>query len=202
MSAIVTAATLQRFAPRCDFLALGPALAAAAAVNEINTPSRVCAWLGQLFVESEGLTVLEERFNYTVEELHKLWPKHFPTLVAAAAAVGKPQVIAEAVYGRRMGNSKQGDGWLYRGRGLTQLTGLDQYQEVEHWTGLDLVAMPALAAVPKNAATIAGAFWTKRGCNPHADAGDIIEVTRLINGGLTGLAQRQLQTKRAAMIWR
>lgn len=202
MSAAITAATLQRFAPHCDFLVLGPALAAAAIANDITTPARICAWLGQLFVESEGLTVLEERFNYSAAELHRLWPAHFASLAAAEAAVGKPQVIAEAVYGGRMGNDNAGDGWLYRGRGLTQLTGKYMYGEAHHWTGLDLVATPALAAQSKTAAIIAGAFWKARGCNPHADAGHITEVTRLINGGLTDLAQRQVQTKRASMIWR
>jgi putative chitinase len=64
------------------------------------------------------------------------------------------------------------------------------------------VATPALAAQPKTAAIIAGTFWKARGCNPHADAGDIAAVTRLINGGQTDLAQRELQTHRASMIWR
>jgi len=206
MPAVITVPTLQRFAPRCAAAVLAPALASAAAANAISTPARVCAWLGQIYVESQALTVLEEKFNYTAADLLKLWPKHFPTPAAAQAAVGKPEAIAEAAYGGRFGNANPGDGWLYRGRGLIDLTFKDEYQQAGHWLhdrgiDLDLVATPALAADPNTAAAIAGAFWTAKGCNPHADAGDIPAVTRLVTGAQTDLAQRQAATRRAALIW-
>ncbi|CAA2962496.1 Hypothetical predicted protein [Olea europaea subsp. europaea] len=175
---------------------------AAAAANAINTPARIAAWLGQIHAETAGLTRFEENLNYSADGLRATWPKRFPTDAAVQALAHNPQRIAEAVYGGRMGNDNAGDGWLYRGRGMLQLTGKDQYAEAAHWTGLDLVATPALAADPKSAAVIAGAFWRVHGCNALADRGDTTAVTKAINGGVEGLAERQRQTTRAALIWR
>ncbi len=199
---MITAAALQRFAPRCDYLGLAPKLDAAATANAITTPGRVSAWLGQIHAETVGLTRFEENLNYSAEGLVATWPKRFPNIAAAQPFAHAPQKLAERVYGGRMGNDNPGDGWLYRGRGMLQLTGKDQYAEAEHWTALDLVATPALAADPKTAALIAGAFWTARGCNAFADKGDIEGVTRGINGGLIGLVERKTQTARAAAVWR
>ena len=103
---------------------------------EINTPQRVAAFLAQCAHESGGFVFLKENLNYKAPSLRKVFPKYFPTDEMANAYAGKPEMIANKVYGNRMGNGPEesgdgyrycGDGWTYCGRGLIQLTGKDNY---------------------------------------------------------------------------
>ena len=177
---------------------------------EINTPQRIAAFLAQTSHESGGYTMLSENLNYRAATLAACWPNRFaelgpdkkpkkdekgkliPTKVAEAIA-GKPELIANMVYSSRMGNgpAESGEGWEYRGRGLKQLTGKDNYARCGRDLGVDLVGNPDLLLEPKFAARSAGWFWKANSLAAFADAGDIKGMTKKINGGYIGLEQRQ-----------
>lgn len=158
----------------------------------LERPRRLAYFLAQVCHETAGLTILVERLNYsTPERLMAVWPKRFPTAAAARPFVGKPEALAELVYGGRMGNLEPGDGWRYVGRGLLQLTGRANYERVGRAIGRDLVAHPYFAASAEHALAIAVEVWRAAGCMAHADADDLVKVTRAINGGTNGLADRR-----------
>jgi putative chitinase len=118
--------------------------------------------------------------------------KLIPTAVANSIA-GKPELIANLVYSSRMGNgaAESGDGWKYRGRGLKQLTGKDNYARCGTSLGVDFVGSPDLLLEPLYAARSAGWFWKTNALSTFADAGDIKGMTKKINGGYIGLEARQ-----------
>ena len=176
---------------------------------EINTPQRIAAFLAQTSHESGGYTMLSENLNYRAATLAACWPNRFavlgpdkkpikengklvPTAVANSIA-GKPELIANLVYSGRMGNgpAESGEGWLYRGRGLKQLTGKFNYTKCGEALGLDLVNNPDLLLEPLPAARSAGWFWKANNLSAFADAGDIKGMTKKINGGYIGLEARQ-----------
>jgi putative chitinase len=176
---------------------------------EINTPQRIAAFLAQTAHESGGYTMLTENLNYRAATLAACWPNRFavlgpdkkpikengklvPTAVANSIA-GKPEFIANLVYSSRMGNgpAESGEGWLYRGRGLKQLTGKDNYTRCGTALGVDLVANPDLLLEPLYAARSAGWFWQANNLSAFADVGDIKGMTKKINGGYIGLEARQ-----------
>ena len=183
---------------------------------EINTPQRVAAFLAQTSHESGGYTMLSENLNYKAATLAMCWPnrfavqeqdpnkpgktrpkkdekgKYIPTAVANSIA-GKPELIANLVYSSRMGNgpAESGEGWKYRGRGLKQLTGKDNYTRCGAALGLDLVNNPDLLLEPLPAARSAGWFWKANNLSAFADKGDLEGMTKKINGGLIGYAQRK-----------
>jgi putative chitinase len=133
---------------------------------EITTKLRVAAFIAQIGHESG-------RFQF----LQELWG---------------PTDAQRRYEGRQdLGNTQRGDGYRYRGRGLIQLTGRNNYRTTGQALGLDLEGDPGLAALPENAALIAGHFWDSRNLNPLADAGDFTTITRCINGGTNGLADRR-----------
>jgi putative chitinase len=177
---------------------------------EINTPQRIAGFLAQTSHESGGYTMLTEDLRYRAETLAVCWPNRFavlgpdkkpvkdakgkntPTKVAQAIA-GKPELIANMVYSNRMGNgpAESGEGAKFIGRGLKQLTGKDNYTRCGAALGLDLVNNPDLLLEPMAAARSAGWFWKTNNLNSFADANDIKGMTKKINGGFIGLAQRQ-----------
>jgi putative chitinase len=177
---------------------------------EINTPERIAAFLAQTSHESGGYTMLSENLNYKAATLAACWPNRFavlgpdkkpkkdekgkniPTAVANSIA-GKPELIANMVYSSRMGNgpAESGEGWKYRGRGLKQLTGKDNYARCGRDLGIDLVGNPDLLLEPLYAARSAGWFWKANSLSTFADKGDIEGMTKKINGGLIGYAQRK-----------
>jgi putative chitinase len=106
-----------------------------------------------------------------------------------------PEKIANKVYAGRMGNTEDGDGAKYIGRGLIQLTGKENYANCGSAIGVDLVANPDLLSTPKYAALSAGWFWNRRGLNALADADDIDTITKRINGGLIGIADRKAKVE-------
>ena len=160
--------------------------------NGINkTKDRLCFFLAQIGHESSGLTIKEENLRYTAKRLTQVWPSRFPTTEAAKAYANNPQALAEKTYGGRMGNSSKGDGWKYRGRGAVQITGKEEYAKVGKAAGLDLVKNPDLVFSDENYIKVACAYWTLNGFNKYADKGNFISLTRAINGGLIGLAERR-----------
>lgn len=166
---------------------------------EINTPSRQAAFIGQCAHESMNFTKLEENLNYSAEALMKTWPSRFPTMEVAQQYARNPEKIANKVYGGRMGNGTEetGDGWLYHGRGLIQLTGKDNYTLAGDALNMDFIHSPDYVLVPKYAALTAGWYWNKRQLNKEADAKDYTGMTKKINGGTIGLDDRIAHIKHA-----
>ncbi|WP_396654127.1 glycoside hydrolase family 19 protein [Metapseudomonas otitidis] len=164
----------------------------------LTTPTRQSAFLAQAAHESAGFTRLTENLNYSATGLAATWPGRFrgadeqPNALARALH-RRPEAIANVVYANRMGNGSEasGDGWRYRGRGLLQITGRAQYQRCGAALGLPLVEQPDLLAQPEPAVLSAAWFWQVNGLNELADAGDFEAITRRINGGLNGLAERR-----------
>lgn len=167
------------------------ALSAACAKFLINTPQRIAAFLSQVGVESAALTALVENLNYSAPGLLATFPSHFDAAEAAQYA-RQPEKIANRVYAGRMGNGDEtsGDGWLFRGRGLIQITGREGYASCAKSIGLDLVSHPEVLEQPVNAALSAAWYFAAHGCLTFADSGDVRSITRLTNGGLTGYPQR------------
>ena len=176
---------------------------------EINTPQRIASFLAQTSHESGGYTMLTENLNYRSATLAACWPNRFavlgadkkpvkengklvPTAVANSIA-GKPELIANLVYSSRMGNgpAESGEGWKFRGRGLKQLTGKDNYTRCGASLGVDLVSNPDLLLEPVYAVKSACWFWKVNKLSEFADAGDIKGMTKKINGAFIGLADRE-----------
>ena len=157
---------------------------------EINTPERQAAFIGQCAHESANFKTLQENLNYSAKGLNATWPSRFPSEDAAQPFHRQPEKIANKVYSGRMGNTDEGDGWKYRGRGLIQLTGKDNYRLASDALGVDFIADPDLVLTKEYAALTAAWYWNKRGLNKEADAKDFTGMTKKINGGIIGLADR------------
>lgn len=165
---MLTAETLKQIMPLCDAHKFGPLLALAMSDHEINTPKRQAAFLAQIAHESGQCRFLRE----------------FAT--------------GEAYEGRRdLGNTHEGDGRRYKGRGLIQITGRSNYVSVAAALGLDCVTHPELLEQPENACRTAAWWWKDRGLNELADIGDQKRICRRINGGYNGLEQRIAYYERA-----
>jgi putative chitinase len=162
---------------------------------DISTPKRQAYFIGQCMHESGGFKQLKENLNYSAKGLMATWPSRFPDMDTAEKFERNPEKIANKVYAGRMGNTEDGDGAKYIGRGLIQLTGKENYANCGNAIGVDLVANPDLLSTPKYAALSAGWFWNKKGLNAFADADDIDTITKRINGGLIGLADRKAKVE-------
>ena len=160
---------------------------------EITTPQRQAMFLAQLAHESGSFRFVEENLNYSVEALQRVFKKYFPTDELALMYARQPEKIANRVYANRMGNGEEssGDGWKYRGRGIIQLTGKDNYAAFSLKANNNALLEPDLVAEPELAAMSAGWFWDTNGLNKLSDAGNVRAVTRRINGGFNGLADRE-----------
>ena len=151
----------------------------------ISTTKRQANFLGQCMHESGNFKTLQENLNYSAEALMRVWPSRFPTKEIADQYARNPEKIANKVYGGRMGNTDDGDGWKYRGRGVIQLTGKENYRNC----GDGIFA-----------AMSSGWFWNKKGLNDLSDAGDIETITKRINGGLIGLDDRKAKVAKAQQV--
>jgi len=159
----------------------------------INTPLRKAHFLAQVAHESGGFKFVLENLNYSAKALYSVFRKYFPTLAVANEYARQPEKIANKVYANRMGNGNtaSGEGWKYRGRGLIQLTGKDNYQALSTTTSQNFIDNPELVSSPEWALASACWFWRSRKINQYADADDIHMVTKRINGGFNGLEDRQ-----------
>lgn len=159
---------------------------------DINTPQRIAAFIAQCAHESGNFRLLKENLNYRAESLCKVFPKYFPNIELARQYAQQPEKIANRVYGGRMGNGDEssGDGFRYCGRGLIQLTGKDNYSWFAASLEMAVEDVPAYLATFEGAAQSACWFWETNSLNKWADAGDIKELTRRINGGYIGLEDR------------
>ena len=159
---------------------------------EINSPQRVAAFIAQCTHESGGFKRLKENLNYKWESLRKVFPKYFPTDELAQEYAHKQEQIANRVYGGRMGNGDEssGDGFRYCGRGLIQLTGRNNYTKFAESIEIAVEEVPALLETFEGAVKSACWFWKTNNLNQYADAGDILTMTKRINGGTIGLEDR------------
>ena len=162
---------------------------------EINTPQRIAAFVAQCAHESGGFMVLKENLNYRPETLRKLFGKYFPTddLARAYCAMpNKQEAIANRVYASRMGNGPEdsGDGYRFCGRGLIQLTGRDNYTFFAGSLGISVEEASEYLQTFEGAAQSACWFWETNNLNQWADKGDILTLTKRINGGTIGLEDR------------
>ena len=159
---------------------------------EINTPKRVAAFIAQCAHESGGFRALKENLNYRAESLLRIFPKYFKTLAEAKQYEKKPEKIANRIYGGRMGNGPEssGDGFRYCGRGLIQLTGKENYTWFAESLEMPLEDVPEYLQTFEGAVQSACWFWETNNLNQWADKGDILTMTKRINGGTIGLEDR------------
>ena len=167
---------------------------------DINNVRRQAAFIGQCSHESGNFKTLEENLHYKAESLMKVWPSRFPDLETANKFANNPEKIANKVYAGRMGNTEDGDGWKYHGRGLIQLTGKENYERCGLAISADLLSNPDLLLDPRYAALSAGWFWNKHGLNELADTQEHGIITKRINGGTLGLDDRILKTTKALSV--
>ena len=166
----------------------------------INTIQRQASFIGQCQHESNNFRTLEENLHYSADGLMRTWSSRFPSRDVAEQFAQNPEKIANKVYAGRMGNTQDGDGWAYHGRGLIQLTGRDNYQNCGTAVGMDLINHPELLLQPNGASLSAGWFWQKRDLNSLADAKDYETMTKRINGGTLGLDDRIAKINKALEI--
>ena len=172
------------------------------AAREAGIASReeTANFMAQISAESRNLTALEESFNYTrgIHQIPVRWARRQGEAALEDARVealrGRPEALADLMYGERMGNDQPGDGYRYRGRGYMQLTGRDNYRVMGEALDLDLENNPDLAALPEHASRIAVRFWQDN--VPETEREDVFAATRRINGGLNGLDHRRTQYDR------
>lgn len=158
-----------------------------------ENPKRMAAFLAQVAHESGGFNFTKEGLNYSAQALNKTFRKYFPTVASAQPYARQPAKIANKVYANRMGNGPEtsGDGYKFCGRGLIQLTGRTNYTKFAQAIGKSLDDAIAYLETPEGAVASAGWFWDINKLSIYADKGDFVGLTRRINGGTNGLADRQ-----------
>jgi putative chitinase len=204
---IITSAVLKKFAPKAD-----PAIVAAIVNGTadleaagITTPLRAAHFLAQLAIETGSLSKVAEGMNYSVEGLRKTFGKHrisdgdCAKFGRTKTQKANQEAIANIVYGGKwgldsLGNTKDGDGWRYRGGGMLQTTGRANYRKAGHEHD------PETLRTPEGAFHSALHEWKVRGCNALADKDDVTAVRRSINGGTIGLEDTKIHLKNAKKI--
>lgn len=161
---------------------------------DINTPQRVAAFLAQCAHESGGFTAIKENLNYRPPTLVTLFKKYFD-LATATDYCGRPnkqEAIANRIYANRMGNGPEesGDGYRYCGRGLIQLTGKDNYTRYAQSTEQSVEEASEHLTTFEGCVQSAAWFWEANNLNQYADSGDLLTMTKRINGGTIGLEDR------------
>ena len=212
MPVIVTVDQVLQLAPNIrssyrDAFQNGQAVLDQCAISD--SPLRIAHFMAQVLHESGALTLQFENLNYSPERLPKVWPSRFKPKgpLNPAAFAHNPQRLADQVYGGRMGNVGPNDGFTYRGRGLLQLTGRESYAAATTVLRKDFPEAPDFVADPDQVISsewclaIAAAEWAAKGCNEMADEDDIKAITRAINGGQIGLAERMEWAKRTKAVW-
>lgn len=170
--------------------------------HDITTSLRMAHFLAQALHETGGFTILRENMNYSAPRLIEIFGvnRHSAAVTAAEAEklARKPEAIAERVYGlgnprkaRELGNTQPGDGFRYRGNGVMQTTGRSNHRRMGAACGVDFENDPDLVIAPEHALKPALQEWTANNLNLFADKNDIRTITRRINGGFIGLADRE-----------
>lgn len=171
---------------------------------EITTKRRVAHFLSQCAHESNNFRSLQENLNYSEKALNAVFGRYFGAAPKRNAAeyARNPEKIANYVYQDefrkyKMGNVNEGDGWLFRGRGLKQLTGRENYTRFGASINISAEEAAVYVATPKGAVESACWFWNANKLNTIADTDDVVKMTKKINGGNIGLADRQLRYTKA-----
>jgi putative chitinase len=172
---------------------------------DITTPKRQAAFIAQCAHESLEFTVLQENLNYRWQSLRRVFPKYFPNDELAqqyASKSNKQEAIANRIYASRMGNGDEasGDGWRFRGRGLIQLTGRDNYTWFAHSIEIEPEEAAEFLETFEGAAQGACWFWETNNLNRWADADDILTLTKRINGGTIGIEDRKKHYEHAKQV--
>ena len=164
---------------------------------EINTVERIAGFIAQCAHESNNFRSLEENLNYSEDALLRVFGRYFGKAPKASASeyARNPEMIANRVYNDefrkyKMGNTQPGDGWMFRGRGLKQLTGRENYTKFGKSVKMSAEQAAEYVATEKGAIESACWFWKNKKLNAIADTGDIKKLTKVINGGDIGLADR------------
>lgn len=196
----ITEKKLQTALPKCKNAdKWAAALNAAFDKYEINSKARIASFLAQTGHESGHFNTLVENLNYSASRLVAVWPKRFRDIDFASKYAHNPEKLGNYVYANRIGNDTEesGDGYKYRGRGLIQLTGRSNYSAASKALSVDLINNPDMLLTPEIAAISAGWFWASRGLNELADdetddndLEDFTRITKIINGGTSGLNER------------
>lgn len=191
-----------------DVQKYGPHLSLRCALTEINTPLRLSAFIAQIAVESQYLARVQENLNYSAQGLANTWPSRYSSTgkrggapnVLALKLARDPKAIADYTYANRFGNGSiaSGDGSKYAGKGLKQLTFLDNYKAYQAASGIPVVAHPELLLLPFEASDSAVWFWNRNRLSELADlatgpsAMEVFDtISRKVNGGDNGLLQRR-----------
>jgi putative chitinase len=173
---------------------------------DITTPQRIAGFISQCAHESMDFNAMSENLNYREETLNKVFPRYFgPGKRNAAEYAKNPEKIANYVYmdefrTSKLGNVQPGDGWRFRGRGLKQLTGRDNYTRFAK--DYDMTAEEAAEWVETKEGALASAlwFWNTNNLNTVADTGSVPALTKKINGGDIGLQDRQARYEKAMAV--
>lgn len=185
--------TLQLIMPmskRCSQFA--EPLTAAMDEFDIVSPVQRAAFLAQIAHESAELSRTEEALRYSPARIMEVFPRHVSCWADAERLSKSPDKLASRVYADRMGNGNEasGDGYRFRGRGLIQLTGRDNYRLAGSALHLPLLEKPEQAAEIGTSCRSAAWFWFSHGLNALADAGNFMAITKKINGGTNGYTDR------------
>lgn len=170
---------------------------------DITTDERIAGFVSQCAHESMDFNAMSENLNYREETLNKVFPRYFgPGKRNAAEYARNPEKIANYVYmdefrTSKLGNTQPGDGWRFRGRGLKQLTGRDNYTRFAKDYGMTAEEAAAWVETKEGALASALWFWKTNNLNPVADTGNVAALTKKINGGDIGLADRQARYAKA-----
>ena len=164
----------------------------------LTKPIAIAHFMAQASEECGQGLEMTESLNYTATRLRQVWPSHFTATMAQRWAHNE-KMIGEIAYGGRMGNGKppSTDGYDFRGRGMTQVTGRDGYSALQKTldNGWDLLTNPDLIIDPEYTLECGVADWINCGCLAPAMADDIITETKRLNGGTNGLAERKRQLR-------
>lgn len=177
---------LKQVSPRLNIDIWAPALANAFDHYEIHSERRIAAAVGQFMVEAGStFSELEENLRYTtLNQLIKMFGRHFKDDQEAEQFLRQPIRLANRVYANRLGNGDEasGDGYRYRGRGLIQLTGKSEYQEFAKFINMPVAEAAEWCKTPEGAA-VSGCWYLKtRNCLPLADNWDLVTLTERVNG--------------------
>ena len=175
----------------------------------INTERRAAHFISQCAHESNNFRSLQENLNYSEKALNAVFGRYFGSASHkrnAAEYARNPEMIANRVYfdkyrKYKMGNTNEGDGWLFRGRGLKQLTGRENYTKFGASVNMTAEEAAEYVATPAGAVESACWFWNAKNLNNIADTDDVTKMTKIINGGNIGLESRQTRYKKAMEVF-
>ena len=194
---MITVDLLQQLCPKTKRNVLelyaGPIHEVCAYYDMYDNMNRAAGFVAQIAHESGGFNFVKENLNYGAKGLMGTFKKYFPTEDLAKQYERQPEKIANRVYANRMSNGDEssGDGYRFCGRGLIQLTGRANYTKFAEDLGISIEETVAYLETPAGAVSSAGWFWDQNNLNQWCDKNDFVTLTKRINGGTIGLADRE-----------